>query len=76
MGNDIRTELDGFRRLAGFLEGIGLSEERAEVWARAAAARYRHALRRGANPGAVFDRDAAQRYADLEKQGASPRSWL
>lgn len=74
--SEIRKELRLFRALTGFLIFSGLSQARAELWARAAVERYRHARRHGLDAQHLFNRQSADTYAMRDALGFDPRKWI
>lgn len=76
MSPAVSFELGKFRSLAGFLKSLGLPEDRAELWARAAVDRYRRARRNGTSAEHLFNLEHARKYAALDALGCGPRSWI
>lgn len=76
MSRGIAYELRMFRSLADFLEAHGLSEARAELWARAAVDRYRRARRHGLSAEHLFNFEHAKMYAVRDALGCDPRNWI
>jgi hypothetical protein len=76
MHDTLRSEIKAFRIISNFLFCSGLSEARAELWAAHAVKRWRKARRRGGDGEAFVSFAAAEKYLELERNGASPRDWL